>query len=373
MLYIVAAAAYIPSALFAPDALRSGYFFLLASVALPVVGILLCVRMIGAFKPMLHFSILTLLVFFLLGSPVIAAIVPILFTVSTIFACLVKELRSPALPLLFVLSYGIAYFITKGEFLSSLALIPLPMSYAIYYSFKKKQQRVGSVCRISAVLGATVVIYLLAWIYLRDGSITPDMLKSFFTALREGMTAKFAEALTLASSQIAEEAISLTYATEFSELIMSSLFNLLPAIFVIILFIISYIAHSLYISLMSATEKNSESLINAMIFKMSTTSAVVFIITFLATLILSELEYALYATAAQNICIIFQPGLILIAFAFLSGMTKSKNASCLGQLVYFAVIGMLFYIPSIILTIASFAGAVIVILNFFKSRKNKIK
>ena len=67
--------------------------------------------------------------------------------------------------------------------------------------------------------------------------------------------------------------------------------------------------------------------------------------------------------------IILMPAMVLTGVMMLRGFTVSKKGSCSSSLLYFAIIFALFYIPTIMIPIASVAGAVTVILNNIAKRK----
>ncbi len=371
IIYTVVSAAYIPSALFADAAITSGYFFGLLAAALAIIGILLCVRITGSFKGLGTFCLLSAFVLFMAGSLKLAAIFPIFFTAICISACLIKELRSPLLLVIPLLSFGAAYFMTRSLFFSSLSLIVFPIAYCLYVVFSKGHGKVSAICSLSFVTGAFLIIYLLCWIYLKDGSIGITTIKAFVASLRGGLISKLADSLVFAYSQISETGIGINYATEISTSLVASVFNFIPALFVLTMYVISYVLHALYVSLMVAQPENAENVKKAMTFKMSATSAVVYMVAFVATLILAYDGSELYATVAQNVSMILQPGLILVAFAFMSEYMRGKNTSCLGFIAYLAVFFLLFNIPSLVLTVASFAGSTIVIISYFKNKKKE--
>ena len=149
-------------------------------------------------------------------------------------------------------------------------------------------------------------------------------------------------------------------------------FNFFPAIFTIILFIVSYIIHSLYVSVISPTVTDTAEITNAITFHMSVAAAVLFLVSYVAALVLDYEGLHLYAAAAQNLYMILFPGLTLITFGTVRSLAKGHNASCLGSILYIAIYAMLFFFTSVTLVLASFAGAILVIASAMKARnKNK--
>ena len=112
---------------------------------------------------------------------------------------------------------------------------------------------------------------------------------------------------------------------------------------------------------MGETDKTKIS--KMIIFEMSLISAIVFIISFVTMMILSFSGISVWSVTAENIAIILMPGLLFSAFAAFRGFLLLKNNSCLGALLYLISIMMIFYIPTVMIPLGSFAGAVLIILN----------
>ena len=69
------------------------------------------------------------------------------------------------------------------------------------------------------------------------------------------------------------------------------------------------------------------------------------------------------------------PGLSLITFGFIGSFSKNKGASCLTSLIYFAIFGLILFVPGVaagvagaVISISAFVGAVLVIVSTVKSK-----
>ena len=183
------------------------------------------------------------------------------------------------------------------------------------------------------------------------------------------------ETLVEASVQAgaASEMISIADATAAMTEMVSNAFNLLPALFIITLFVISFIIHSLYISLIEHTVEDKKEIINSITFEMSLASAITFLLALAASLIFAKEEPQI-SVAAQNIYTILYPGLTMMTLAFLSSRKKGEPTSCLPVLLYMMILAMLVFITDIALMVASIAGAAIIILSEInKHKKNDPK
>jgi hypothetical protein len=235
---------------------------------------------------------------------------------------------------------------------------------ALCVSFKKKKQRVASVCTMAIAFALPVLLIFAVWLFMEDGSLSVYTLKLFFESLREGLISEVSAVLIEASSQIGAELGAEINAIDIAAIIrytFSTVFNFLPSIFLIVVFVMCYIIHSLYISLVSPITDDKGEIFNALTYKMSVASAIVFLLAFVAALVLDYEGLHVYATAAQNIYVLLFPGLSLITFSFVGTLAKGPNASCFGAILYIAMFALLLFATGIVLVISAFAGAVIVI------------
>ena len=372
--YVIAASVFSTVSLLVGTVVQSEYFALLLAVAMPVAGVAVLSKLTASIKPLVPFCIIVGLILFM-GSDlgVASAIATILLLLAaaaylfrnklwylSVFACAV--------------SCVLTFILTKNILIAACSAAFLPTSLALCLSFEKKQQRVGAVCSMSVTLGATLLLLFLAFIYLKEGSIYPSVIKGFFDSLRETLTTLISETLVSASAQL-EAPISMADALSVTTSAVALAFNLFPAIITILLFVISYVTHSLYISVISPTVEDNNDIIHAISFKMSLGSAIVFRVAFFAALILDYEGLGLYASAAQNIYLMLFPGLSLITFGFIGSFSKRKGASCLTSLIYFAILGIILFIPGVaasvagvIISISAFVGAVLVIVSTVKSK-----
>lgn len=341
----------------------------LASVALSVFGIIICVNASGSVKPILPFIIITALLFLTSASATSASIIPLIFISVALFAYLCESLASHLLLLAAIPAYAITFLVLRDYILSLFSLVVILSGYLLHRAYKTGEQRVGSICRLSVALGASSLAILSLLLYANYGSSMLDALKAFFDTLREMIVENMAQTLFLATEQISSGVLLEADLFELASVTVTEVFNILPAIIIILLFIISYVIHSLYVALIIPITEDKERIQNAVTFKMSVTSAVIFIVSALALLILSQTEKAMYAAAAQNIYVIFFPGLSVIAIGFFLGRSRSQGASCLGFLFNIALIGSFIYAPHVAFPVASFIGAGVVIFSAFRAKK----
>ena len=375
--YIIAASVYSSVTLLVGSVVPSEYFGLLLSVAMPVVGIAIFSMLTAGIKPLIPYCIITAVIIFMGADIGVSSAIAVMMLLFTAAAYLLRNKFLWLTVLAAAASVPITYLLTESLLVAIASVTFLPVCIALYLSFEKKQQRVGAVCAMSATLGVTLALLFLAFIYTTEGAISVDILKGFFDTLKEELIVSITDALVAASAQL-EATLSTADALSVTTAAVNLVFNLFPAISTILLFIISYVTHSLYISVISHTVDDNKDIIHAISFKMSLTSAILFIVAFFAALILDYEELGLYATVAQNIYMMLFPGLSLVTFGFVGSLSKRKGASCLTSFIYFAIFGLILFIPNVAAEIAAgaifisaFIGSVLVIISAVKSKTNK--
>ena len=370
-LFIAAASAFIPAALLWDFMYSNLYTGFMVAAAVTVFGIVLCSKLIGSVRPIIPICVIAVTsVFFSFFTPAAGAVIPIFFCLSALSAYLVREKFS-----LLVLTAGIvgaaaAVLLTGDIFSAPLSLIFIPVAFTLHFLFKKGKQRVSSVCTLSFVLGAPMVALFLVFLFVSEGGLSLEIVKNFFTSLREGFIKGLSDTLVEASKQAGAtaEIISSADATAAMTAVVSAAFNLLPALFIIALFVATFLIHSLYISMIEPTVEDKKEITNAITFKMSLASAIFFLLSFAAALILQKKEPQ-FSVAAQNIYTILYPGLTMITFAFLGSHKKGEAASCLPSLLYMLLFALLIFFTDIALLVASIAGSVIIIISEISKRK----
>lgn len=374
--YVVAAAVFCTVSLLGGGITQSEYFKLLLSVAMPVLGIMVCAKLTASIKPLIPYCVITGLILFMGANLTVSSAIAVSLLLFAASAYLLRNKFWGLAILAAIASSAITYVLTKNVLLALTSTVFLPTAIALYLSFEKKMHRVNAVCAISVTLGISLTLLFLVWLYTKEGSISLSVLRNFFDTLREGLTTSISNALVQASAQL-EATISATDALALTTSALALVFNLFPAIATILLFVISYVTHSLYVSIVAHTVDDNNEIMHAISFKMSVTSAILFLVAYFGALILDYEGLSLYATAAQNIYLMLFPGLSLITFGFIGHLSKSKGASCLTSFIYFAIFGLILFVPGIaasiaggVISISAFVGAVLVIISAVKNRSN---
>jgi cytochrome bd-type quinol oxidase subunit 2 len=145
--------------------------------------------------------------------------------------------------------------------------------------------------------------------------------------------------------------------------ISSLTFNLSPAIVITALNLLSFMLHSFTASMITHGEKDQEKLIALYAFKMSTASAVIFLVFLVLYAMLADEGKAALSMAALNIVIILIPGLLYTTLMMLKRLTHQKKASCFGFILYLGAIALLVFLPQYSVIGGAIIGAAILIIN----------
>lgn len=326
-------------------------------------------RMVGMGRGFIILAIISGAAFLFSGVAPIALPVAFVVAVSLIAYILLTadSIHTKVMAILSsVLAFVVSAILTGTPLGSALAFLPLAAALALYYSVVKCLEKVSAICHISATLliclfGALTAKYLLTF----GADATP--LINLINGARETVTDLTAKTLFTAYGEIMS--ISMTDAEALSSAAVNATFNLLPAMIVIIANLFSFFIHSTMLSALFSKRNPVGEVREMMLFDMSIHSAIIFLSSFFLALILSVSEVSIWSVTLENVAVILMPAMVLTAVMMLRGLTMNKKGSCFVVLVYFAVIFLIFYMPTIMLPLASVAGAVTVILNAIAKRK----
>jgi len=335
---------------------------------------LLCFRqIIGSFRPILAYIFILVGVLLMGSNLIIPALLAALVGGVCFLAYLCILHVSPAILIIPVAGYLLAFAVLRTPLLPAVALFPLPAALMLYRAMGVKANRVSTICRVSlgiafSALCASLIFFLLKW-----GIPTPFLLSNLVEQGREWLIDNTAQTMLVMSADLGLELHSADIYT-LTRLTVGALFNLAPALFVLLCNAIAFAIQSLHFTLLYATNRESkvlsESLRSAMRFDMSTVSAVFFLISGILALFLSlDSDTQLPATIAENLMLILIPGMVMTAWIALRIFLMKKGPSCLGSLLYtlFLISFVYLTIPMLILT--AFAGAIIVLVKAAKQSK----
>ena len=353
--------AYVPFALFANTelAVLEG-----VSVAAVAVCAFIISKLAGARRPMISFLTLMAVIFVASGtfvgcglvSACIATVIPAcVFVRSDNFAVKV-------LPFLTTAAVYLVSYLWLGSFLRAMAcLVFLPASLALIYALKRRLSRVSVIClTASAIIFSALAALALRVIFFHSADFTeiPEMIEY----ARGAATSLLSQGMELVSEQLGMSLGEVDMAA-FSETVVTVVFNVIPSLAVVAALIIAFMLQSFAASVLASSEEDEQKIINLYAFRLSTASAVLFLVFFLLAATLSLESLDVYSVTAQNLTIIFMPGMIYTAMIALRHHTIIKKPSCFGFLIYFGALSLFLYMTPYAIIISSLAGASIIIIN----------
>lgn len=325
--------------------------------------------------------ILAVVICLLLGSGVIllAMSVSLIFSVCTLSYILGTKNKT-AHKIIFstipVISWLIAALLLRSFLLSALTFFHIPAALLLAYAIAKKRPRVSSICHVSAGFIISVFAIAAIFFFLRHGTnirILPELIAN----AKETLTNLYYNFLSSEYfAPLAEQSLQMS-ATDMMTIASSTtelLFIFLPAILVTATNILAFFVHSITLKILLRTQKDTERVMTMFSFDMTILAAIVFLVSFMVSALMSESELSVLSVGMSNIAIIFMPGLIYTAIMTANTFLAMKP-SCLGTLLYLALIFATINFAPIMFPLVSVAGAVIIVVaNIAKYRllkKNK--
>lgn len=333
-----------------------------------VFSVLALVRIAGSVQTLIGYILILAIFVIFGGAPLPAALFSAFIGSVCVFAYLLLKKASPVIWGLPAIPAVAALLFSESPVGLLLSLISLPCALALTWSVKKELSRIGAVCRISASICVMIVALFGFYVYSSSGELSFSAAKAIIDTAKEQLTVFLGSATEQLQDMLGADLASVDLNSVITVAI-SSVFNLLPAIIIVLCNISAYIIHSVFLSAYFASEEDKKKVMPMLVFDMSLTSAIVYIAALLLAFILVSDSVAIYGTAAENIVLILAPGLVLTALAGVRALTAKKGPSCLGTLLYMLLIFLIASLSPLVIMAVAFAGAIFVILAHIGKRK----
>ena len=258
---IISQILYLLIAFFAPMAL----FFDISTTPLQVISIAVAVASIIIFAKLsrstrtaISYALILVASFTLVGPIVCGLIASFIGSVCALSYSLIKA-EKIQLKLFAIAPSLVAYLAASallGSFLLSLAVfIHIPAALALGYAFSKGFDRVSAICRTSAAIILTAIIPAAIYFFLRYGTDF-SVLSSLVDSLKTSSVNILSDTLYKLYSGMGElgASMSMTDALEVSTYAVNAVFNLLPALTVLIANIIAFALQSMMTSILIVGE-----------------------------------------------------------------------------------------------------------------------
>ena len=301
----------------------------------------------------------------------------LVFTVSagSFLIAVQPKSRLAAIPIIPLLAYGITAALSMDFLGSLIVLLPWPAAWALAVGTRRSAgsedgpNRVGVICSASLALGLTAVALLALSVYNSLGTLEPAVLAETIEAFRE-------ELILALHSQPLPDGLSpelmeqwqkqLEYANV--ENTVNSLFNLLPAICTVTVFIFITVCQSVQHAALRAFGLGACVSDRVKAFEMSLVACVVFLAAYLVSLAEAGSVSSPLGVTAENIAVILLPGLALAGLLRLTRGLTRKGRRGMGCLFYLIILSfcLLILAPYVL-------AAVEVIGHIFQSITSKLK
>ncbi|MBE6547467.1 MAG: DUF2232 domain-containing protein [Ruminococcaceae bacterium] len=356
---LIVSCSFIPCAVLSLSFPKPPIHFIVPAYVIIASGLAFLFGIIKQFK----YTFSYVLIFFLLYSATSTPIIPAaFFAVMFIFtlggyisSCCGK--RSYALLILLpIVSYLGAYMLTGDWMFSLVSVIPYPAVIAQGVLHKKNSERTAIVATSTFLLLAFSVgfVALMLW---RGGKLSYTEIK----ASVDGARVALSNHLQNLSVEVQGQAQPIFEAQYIDELITST-FNMLPGLIIMLSLVAVYLLHSLQIALYKRTELDIYVTAKNTKITMSIYAACIFILAYIFSLTTDTAgKPDLVSSVANNLYIIFVPGLFLVGLDGIGAMLKKLKG--LGLFLILLLVIAIFMLSSFILLIVAAIGAFYIIIK----------
>lgn len=308
----------------------------------------------------------------------------ILMALSTLFAisqgsfalAVARKKHIPLLLLIPAAAYGVSVGIgallgSPSPLMCALCLLPVPATVVLSTTARSSAKRdgitrVGSICATSLALGVTVAVPLAIILYLKAGAISLTTVKAAIESFRDMMLASLTSVEADMGNGI-QQVISDDAAAE----LVNSTVNILPGTLIAVLNIFVFFAQVILLGTLRTWGVVQKPVRKMYEFSMSFMAAIVFAIALIIFLFDSGYKQSTpIGTVANNLTIIFQPGLALCGVDSLTRFMVEKRIGC--GLVLLAIAILAFSMTmGLLLTVLAAVGAFFIIKKFISDMRKK--
>lgn len=272
--------------------------------------------------------------------------------------------------LLPVVAWAISYAVTRDAKLACMSLLILPAAVLLAVATKMHQRRTTAICMTVGGLLLSVVALLAAYLMQTYGSVSRDVLLTYFETQRlwlvDLMIAARDEAITLLQTQMGEQSaetvssLLTVMSRENISMIISMLYNILPALIIVLTSILAFEAQSFLCGMYFANGMNAVLTPVSTGFTMSTASAILYLASFF--LLLFAPAEGLFSAVVENIYLILTPGLLLMGWT--STVLRWRMSRGMSRPLFIILaVGLVLLSPASIPSLLAFIGAFTVIVS----------
>ena len=255
----------------------------------------------------------------------------------------------------------------KEPLLALMSLFPWPTAVALAVAISRGTKKrsiggVGLMCLSTLTVSVTGLIALACFLLDLHGEITIDILMAdvesvrlFWTQQLTKMVEETIVRLTAAGVEYDPSALALLRDQQLISGVVNSVLNVLPGTLLAIVNVLSFVTVSALTAGLRSLGYGPYISREISTFRMSPYAAATFLIAFFVTLFLSEAS-TLVGTVAENIQLIFTPGLAFCGFGtFMGHMLKRRHRGAV--FVLLLVVAAVFATPILIMGLAMYGAS----------------
>ncbi len=207
--------------------------------------------------------------------------------------------------------------VSRVPLFATLAFAFLPASILVAVCTLCGGERTSIVCAAAGGLLLSLLAFAAVWIYGEAGSLHPNTVMAYMESLREALVGILQqvrdEMVAIAAEQSAATAESFAslYTDELLRTTVASLFNVIPAIAIMLCSVLGFLGHTLLLALHDTAGLHAVNTVDTVRLRISLPAAIIYVVSFVLMLLLPETGVA-YAVV-NNLTLILLPGLILLA------------------------------------------------------------
>ncbi len=359
-LILFVASVYLPlaAALPMPPEAKEAFSFLVCALS-----VLAQARLSKKISAGVGHAVLLLLVGFLFGGPYVAAALGSLVSVACIF-CRLALTTSSLLPIAIpAVAYLTATVAVGSPFLGALSLVGMPLALFLLLSVRMLLPKVRALCLISFGIGLSAAVAAILYLLLAHNGISADLLREGVEALRALLTEELELRLSLLEGDVSGLLPLGIGKEDYARTLANEIINHLPAILILLCNAVALVTHSSMVRILLSLKLSKEPLAPVAIFDMSASSAVVFLVSLILSLVMSGPDSAMAVAVCENLYLILIPGMLITLWMVLNAFLLAKAPSCFGILLYLALPFLFFQFSSALLPIGAVIGAILILVG----------
>lgn len=268
-----------------------------------------------------------------------------------------------------IVSFAVAFLVTGSALPALAALLPLPAGILLAFFTMSNSGRTASVCAAASGFVLWLLVLGSVFIFQSRGAISAEIINSFIEEVRASLAESLMSVRALMAEQFPATAAVLDEATVQNAI--NELFNILPALFLIVCNVIAFITQSVLLSSCRVMQDRGICPSGVYVtpetrtFTMSAVSAVLFVVCLIAALISRNSNSAFY-TVVTNLHMILAPGLFIVGFFAFVGRSLFGRPPRLFPVILLA--GFFFFATYFCILFMACYGSFVVVRYTIRSR-----